>query len=135
MNAAPRQRSFSMLLRLFVPFVFFVVHSLAHAQSWPAKPIKIIVPYPPGGTSDILARALSPGLQAALGQPIVVENKPGATGNVGADFVAKSPPDGYTLLMGHIGTLAVAPSLYPKLPYDPRRDFAQIGRASCRERV
>src|SRR6187401_2218243 len=98
----------------------------AAAQSWPQRPIKIIVPYPPGGTSDILARALSPGLQAALGQPIVVENKPGATGNVGADFVAKSPPDGYTLLMADIGSLAISPSVFASLPFDPIKDFAPV---------
>ena len=96
------------------------------AQPWPAKPIKIIVPYPPGGTSDILARALSPGLQAAFGQAIVVENKPGATGNVGADFVAKSPPDGYTLLLADIGSLAISPSVFATLPFDPVKDFAPV---------
>jgi tripartite-type tricarboxylate transporter receptor subunit TctC len=98
----------------------------AAAQSWPQRPIKVIVPYPPGGTSDILARALGPGMQAALGQPWVVENKPGATGNVGADFVAKSPPDGYTLLLGDIGSLAIAPSVVTTLPFDPVKDFAPV---------
>jgi tripartite-type tricarboxylate transporter receptor subunit TctC len=98
----------------------------AFAQAWPAKPIKIIVPYPPGGTSDILARALGPGLTAALGQPVVIENKPGATGNVGADFVAKSPPDGYTVLLGDIGSLAIAPSVFTALPFDPVKDFAPV---------
>src|SRR6188508_2894258 len=98
----------------------------AAAQSWPTKPIKVIVPYPPGGTSDILARALGPGMQAALGQPWVVENKPGATGNVGADFVAKSPADGYTLLLGDIGSLAIAPSVVTTLPFDPVKDFAPV---------
>ena len=98
----------------------------AAAQSWPQKTIKIIVPYPPGGTSDILARAIGPGLTAALGQPVIVENKPGATGNVGADFVAKSPPDGYTLLLGDIGSLAIAPSVVTALPFDPVRDFAPV---------
>jgi len=93
---------------------------------WPNKPIKVIVPYPPGGTSDILARALGPGMQAALGQPWVVENKPGATGNVGADFVAKSPADGYTLLLGDIGSLAIAPSVVTTLPFDPVKDFAPV---------
>jgi tripartite-type tricarboxylate transporter receptor subunit TctC len=96
------------------------------AAQWPNKPIKVIVPYPPGGTSDILARALGPGMQAALGQPWVVENKPGATGNVGADFVAKSPADGYTLLLGDIGSLAIAPSVVTTLPFDPVKDFAPV---------
>src|SRR5215468_418397 len=98
----------------------------AFAQAWPTKTIKIIVPYPPGGTSDILARALGPGLQAALGQPVIVENKPGATGNIGADFVAKSPPDGYTLLLADIGSLAISPSVFPTLPFDPVKDFAPV---------
>lgn len=98
----------------------------AAAQGWPAKPIKVIVPYPPGGTSDILARALGPGMQQALGQPWVVENKPGATGNVGADFVAKSPADGYTVMLADIGSLAISPSVFKELPFDPVKDFAPV---------
>src|SRR5205085_7128308 len=106
--------------------LFALFACAALAQQWPSKSIKIIVPYPAGGTSDILARALAPGLQAALGQPIIVENKPGATGNVGADFVAKSPPDGYTLLLADIGSLAISPSVFPTLPFDPVKDFAPV---------
>jgi len=98
----------------------------AAAQSWPSKPLKVIVPYPPGGTSDILARAIGPGITAALGQPVVIENKPGATGNVGADFVAKSPADGYTLLLADIGSLAISPSVLPTLPFEPVKDFAPV---------
>jgi tripartite-type tricarboxylate transporter receptor subunit TctC len=98
----------------------------AAAQPYPNKAIRIIVPYPAGGTSDILARALGPGLTAALGQPIIVENKPGSTGNVGADLVAKSPPDGYTLLLADIGSLAISPSIFPTLPFDPVKDFAPV---------
>jgi tripartite-type tricarboxylate transporter receptor subunit TctC len=98
----------------------------ALAQSWPARPIRIIVPYPPGGTSDILARALAPGLEASLGQPVVVENKAGATGNLGADYVAKSAPDGYTLLLGDIGSLAISPSVFATLPFDPVKDFTPV---------
>jgi tripartite-type tricarboxylate transporter receptor subunit TctC len=98
----------------------------AAAQGWPTKPIKVIVPYPPGGTSDILARALGPGMQAAFGQPWVVENKPGATGNVGADFVAKSPADGYTVMLADIGSLAISPSVFRDLPFDPVKDFAPV---------
>jgi tripartite-type tricarboxylate transporter receptor subunit TctC len=97
-----------------------------NAQQWPQKTIKIIIPYPPGGTSDILARALGPGLTATLGQPVIVENKPGATGNIGADLVAKSPPDGYTVLLADIGSLAIAPSVVTTLPFDPVRDFAPV---------
>ena len=99
---------------------------LVHAQAFPNKTIKFIVPYPPGGTSDILARSLGPKLTEALGQPVLVENKPGATGNIGADFVAKSPADGYTLLLADIGSLAIAPSVFPTLPFDPVKDFAPV---------
>ena len=98
----------------------------ALAQAWPAKPIKIIVPYPPGGTSDILARAVGQKMSEAYGQPVVVENKPGATGNIGADFVAKSPPDGYTLMLADIGSLAISPSVNTSLPFDPVKDFAPV---------
>jgi tripartite-type tricarboxylate transporter receptor subunit TctC len=95
-------------------------------QAWPAKAIKIIVPYPPGGTSDILARAVGQKLAQSYGQPVLVENKPGATGNIGADFVAKAPPDGYTLLLADIGSLAIAPSVVATLPFDPVKDFAPV---------
>jgi tripartite-type tricarboxylate transporter receptor subunit TctC len=95
-------------------------------QAWPSKPLKIIVPYPPGGTSDILARSVGQKLSEQYGQPVVVENKPGATGNIGADFVAKSPPDGYTLLLADIGSLAIAPSVVATLPFDPVKDFAPV---------
>ncbi|HEY2627674.1 MAG TPA: tripartite tricarboxylate transporter substrate binding protein [Usitatibacter sp.] len=98
----------------------------ALADAWPSKPIRIIVPYPPGGTSDILARALGPGIQAALGQPVVVENKPGATGNLGADYVAKAAPDGYVFLLADIGSLAISPSVFPDLTFDPVKDFAPV---------
>jgi tripartite-type tricarboxylate transporter receptor subunit TctC len=100
--------------------------SLAHAQTYPAKPIRIIVPYAPGGTSDILARQIGPKLTEAWGQPVIVENKPGANGNVGADFVAKSAPDGYTLLLTDLGGLVISASVYPKLPFDPARDFSAV---------
>lgn len=97
-----------------------------HAQSWPAKPIHLVVPFTPGGSSDILGRAIAQKLQEAWGQPVVIDNVPGAGGSLGADRVAKAAPDGYTLLMGHIGNLAVAPAIYPKLPYDPLRHFTPV---------
>ncbi|HTS86553.1 MAG TPA: tripartite tricarboxylate transporter substrate binding protein [Usitatibacter sp.] len=102
------------------------VGGIALADTWPSKPIRIIVPYPPGGTSDILARALGPGITAALGQPVVVENKPGATGNLGADYVAKSKPDGTVFLLADIGSLAISPSVSSELPFDPVKDFAPV---------
>ena len=98
----------------------------ALAQSaWPSKPVRIVVPFAPGGTTDILARALAPELSRAFGQPFVIENKPGAGGNVGADLVAKST-DGHTLLMGTVGTHAINASLYPKMPYDHVKDFVPV---------
>jgi len=96
------------------------------AQTYPNKPIRIIVPYAAGGTSDILARQIGPKLTEAWGQPVIVENKPGANGNVGADFVAKSAPDGYTLLLTDLGGLVISPSVYPKLPFDPSKDFSPV---------
>jgi tripartite-type tricarboxylate transporter receptor subunit TctC len=99
----------------------------AHAQGgWPSKPVRIVVPFAAGGTTDILARALAPELQKAFGQPFVVDNQPGAGGNNGAAEVAKSPNDGHTLLMGTVGTHAINPSLYPKMPYDAVKDFAPV---------
>ena len=96
------------------------------AQSWPARPIRIIVPYPPGGSSDIIARAISQALSEALKQPVVVENRAGANGNLGADAVAKSAPDGYTLLLCDTGALAISPSVYTKLPFDPSKDLRGV---------
>jgi tripartite-type tricarboxylate transporter receptor subunit TctC len=96
------------------------------AQSWPSRPVHLVVPYAPGGPVDLSARLLAPGLQQALGQPVVVENKPGAGGNIGADFVAKSAADGHTLVMGAIATHAINPALYRNFPYDPVRDFRHI---------
>jgi tripartite-type tricarboxylate transporter receptor subunit TctC len=99
----------------------------ARAQSaWPGKPVRIVVPFAAGGTTDILARAIAPELQRVFGQPFVVDNKPGAGGNSGAAEVAKSPADGYTLLMGTVGTHAINPALYPKMPYDHVKDFAPV---------
>lgn len=99
----------------------------AHAQGqWPTKPVRIVVPFAPGGTTDILARAMAPELSRAFGQPFIVDNRGGAGGNIGADMVAKAAPDGYTLLMGTVGTHGINRALYSKLPYDPIKDFAPI---------
>ena len=112
--------------RLLVSLLASLAAASALAQGYPAKPIRIIVPFAPGGNVDITARLVAPGLSEALGQPVVVENKPGAGGTIGADQVVKSPADGYTLLMGSNSTFSVAPSLYPKNPYNPLRDFAPV---------
>jgi tripartite-type tricarboxylate transporter receptor subunit TctC len=97
-----------------------------NAAAWPSHPIHLVVPFTPGGSTDILARAIGQKLSEAWGQPVVIDNMPGAGGSIGADRVAKAAPDGYTLLMGHIGTLAVTPSIYPNLPYDPIKSFAPV---------
>lgn len=93
------------------------------AEQWPAKPIRLIVPYPPGGSSDIIARSIGKVMSQELGQPIVIDNKPGANGNLGAEFVARAQPDGYTWLLCDLGALAISPSVYTKLGFDPSRDL------------
>lgn len=98
------------------------------AQSFPDKPIQLIVGFPPGGGVDIVARQLADKLSEQLGQRVVVENKPGAAGNVAMEYVARAKPDGYTLLMGNLGMLTANPALYPKLPFDPGQDFTPIAR-------
>ncbi|MFZ4649570.1 MAG: tripartite tricarboxylate transporter substrate binding protein [Rubrivivax sp.] len=100
-------------------------HAFAQG-AWPAKPVRIVVPFAAAGTTDILARALAPELQRVFGQPFVIDNKPGAGGNTGSAEVAKAAPDGYTLLMGTVGTHAINPSLYPKMPYDAVKDFVPV---------
>ncbi len=98
----------------------------AGAQAWPSKTIRIVVPYPPGGSSDIIARAISQPLSEALKQTVVVDNKPGANGNTGSDSVARSPADGYTLLLCDVGALAISPSVYTKLPFNPSKDLQGV---------
>ena len=93
---------------------------------WPNKPVRLVVPFAPAGTTDILARSIAPELSKALGQSFIVDNKTGAGGNIGADAVAKSPPDGYHVLMGTVGTHAINAALYPKMSYDPARDFVPV---------
>jgi tripartite-type tricarboxylate transporter receptor subunit TctC len=99
---------------------------LAHAQEFPAKPFRFVVPYPAGGSLDAMARILGNRLSESTKQQWIVENKPGAGGNIGADFVAKSAPDGYTVLMGAVATHAINPALYPKMPYDAQKDFVPL---------
>jgi tripartite-type tricarboxylate transporter receptor subunit TctC len=99
-------------------------------QSYPTKPIRFIVTFPPGGSSDLIARALAPALSDRLRQQVLVENKPGAGGNIGMDLVAKAAPDGYTMGLGAAGALAANVSLYPKMPYDPVKDFAPVSNVA-----
>ncbi len=113
-------------MRTLVAVLACALASAVHAQSYPSKPIRLVVPYAAGGTSDILARQIGPKLGEAWGQPVVVENRTGANGNVGADFVAKSEKDGYTLLLTDLGGLVISASVYPKLPFDPSKDFSPV---------
>ena len=98
----------------------------AAAQAYPSKPIRLIVPFTPAGSTDIFARIVGQKLSESLKQQVVIENRPGAGGSIGAELAAKAPADGYTLLMGHIGTLAINPALYPKLPYDAVKSFTPV---------
>ena len=111
---------------LFATLLLAALTATAQAQTWPSKPIKYIVPFAAGGTTDILARTISDKLSIALGQPVIVENKPGAGGGVGAAETAKAPPDGYTVMGGTISTHAINATLYSNLPYDPVKDFVAI---------
>src|SRR4029450_10110472 len=121
-----RKESMMLSRRPFVPLALAASPPRAAAQAYPAKPIRLVVPFPPGGGTDILARVIGQKLSESLGQPVVVENKPGAGGSIGVDAVAKSPADGYTLVIGQTSNLAVNPTLYPKLPYNPLEDLAPI---------
>jgi tripartite-type tricarboxylate transporter receptor subunit TctC len=117
------------MLRILLAIIALIgVAGLASAQSYPSRQVRIVVPFPPGGTSDILARTIGTRLSAPLGQAVVVENRPGAGGNIAADHVAKSAPDGYTLIMG-TSSLAISQSLYKKLTYNLVQDFAPITQA------
>jgi tripartite-type tricarboxylate transporter receptor subunit TctC len=101
-----------------------------HAQSWPSKPIKVVVNFPPGGAADQIARAVALPLQEALGQPVVVENRGGSGGNIGGETVARSPADGYTLLMSSGGMVSVNPHIYPKMSFDPAKDLVPVASAA-----
>jgi len=114
-------------LALLLPFL--AAGTGAAAQEWPSQPVRIVVPFTPGTGMDILARTVGPKLSAMWGQPVVVENKPGASGNIGTNFVVKSPPDGYTLMMG-ASTVVMNLALYKDMPYDPIADLAPIGLAT-----
>jgi len=116
-------------MRWIAVLLALVVAMPSAAQDYPSRPVKIVVSYAPGGSNDVVARVIAPELQKELGQSFVVENRAGASGTIGADMVAKSPPDGYTLFMG-AGAHALAPSLFKKLPYDLVKDFAPVSLAA-----
>jgi len=120
---ATRLRTLALIL---LAAIALVAPPMAGAQAYPSRPVKLVVPFPPGGSLDIAGRLIAQRLTEMWGQAVVVENKPGAGGNIGADFVAKSTPDGYTILLGALSTHAVNPNLYAKMPYDAVKDFAPI---------
>ena len=111
---------------LFAATLVVAASAVSAQTTWPTKPVRIVVPFAPGGTTDLLARAVAPELSKAFGQSFVVDNRAGAGGNVGAELVARAPADGYTLLMGTVGTHGINKSLYKRLPFDPQKDFAPI---------
>lgn len=115
-----------MIVKYFVVVLLAITFSSAAAQNYPARPIRLIVPYPPGGNVDITARTIGPPLSDVLGQPVIVDNRPGGGGNLGANLVAKSAPDGYTLLMGSSGPVSINPIVFKDIPYDSTKDFAPI---------
>ncbi len=114
----------------YLSLALLVFITAANAQSYPSKPIHLIVPFPPGGPTDIVGRLVAQKISEGIGQPVVVENRPGAGGTVGSSAAAKAAPDGYTLLYGSTSTLAIAPSLYRNIPYDPRKAFAPVSLVS-----
>src|SRR5882672_4851178 len=106
--------------------LLFALVTVAHAQPYPSRPVRLIVLFPPGGSTDILSRALAQKLSEGLSQPVVIDNRPGAGGSIGSEAAAKAAPDGYTLVMGQLGPLAVSPAIYKNLPYDPVKSFAPV---------
>ena len=116
----------TVLATCIAPFASAQPTSTNSGQAYPAKPIRCVVPYPPGGPTDIIGRVIAQKLAESLGQPVIIDNRGGASGTIGSEHVARSPADGYTLLWGTPGTHGIAPSIYPKLGYDPVKDFAHI---------
>src|SRR5215510_7040161 len=118
-------------MRRLLPLVLALVVCGAHAQGYPSRPLKMVVGFPPGGGTDVVARIIAPPLSELLGQPVVIENRPGATGTAAAATVAKSPADGYTIMMGHVSVNAIAPAMFSNLSYDVIKDFAPVGIAAA----
>ncbi len=118
------------LLIVFSFLVALIMNAFAHAQAYPAKPVRLIVPFAPGGTTDVLARLVAQKLGESLGQQFIIENKPGAGGNIGAEIAVKSPADGYTLVMSFDGTMAINPNTYAKMPFDPQKDLVAVANVA-----
>ena len=125
MNPSPSSRRRLLTAALLVASSLALPQAIAQSD-WPTKPIRFVVPFAPGGTSEIVARAVAAELSKQLGQTVYVENKPGSAGTVAMSDVAKSPPDGYTMILGHVGTLAVNPTMLANQPYDVNRDFVPV---------
>src|SRR5512143_2406001 len=125
-SIASRTRAAGLAVMAAIACCLLAAGGTAAAQTWPTRPVKLVVPFPPGGPLDTIGRAIAQKLTEAWGQSVVVDNRPGAGGNIGADLVAKSAPDGSTVVMGALSTHAVNPSLYPSMPYDAAKDFAPI---------
>jgi tripartite-type tricarboxylate transporter receptor subunit TctC len=123
------------MIRFLFPLLLFFAVPLGHAQGWPQKPVRIIVPFAPGGASDLMPRLVGEKLSAMWNQPVVIDNRPGAAGNIGMELGAKSPPDGYTLLSAPNGNLVVNPHMYSKLAYDVFKDLAPVTRIAAVENV
>jgi tripartite-type tricarboxylate transporter receptor subunit TctC len=115
-----------MKTQLILGAALLAATTVAAAQNYPQRPVRFVVPYAPGGSTDTLARSMGGKLSELLGQQVVVDNRPGANGDIGMSIVAKAPPDGYSIVLGYIANLAIGPSLYAKMPYDPVKDFATI---------
>jgi tripartite-type tricarboxylate transporter receptor subunit TctC len=128
--AASASRLLGFTAALTLAGALFSPSSWAQARAWPEKPVRVVIGFPAGGPLDQHARLLADRMQAALGQPVIVEYKPGAGGSVGAEFVAKSAPDGYTVLLANTGTMVINPALYTKLPYDTLKDFVPLARTA-----
>ncbi len=124
-----RRALFVATLPLLVAAGTFALAPSAQAQAWPSKPLRWFIPFPPGGGTDVMSRVMAQKLSERIGQPVVVENRPGSGGTIGLEAAARAPADGYNLVMGQAANLAVAPALYKKLPYDPVKDFAPITNA------
>lgn len=117
-------------MKFLAALILSIAAGGAAAQAYPAKPVRLLVPFAPGGTTDVLARLLGQRLSEGLGQQFVVENRPGAGGNIGTELAARAPADGYTLVMSFDGTMAINPSVYRKLPFDPQRDLAPVANVA-----
>src|SRR5471030_2131875 len=118
------------LLRVLAFFVALLMNAVVYAQAYPAKPVRLIVPFAPGGTTDVLARLVAQKLTESLAQQFIIENKPGAGGNIGTELAVKSPADGYTLVMSFDGTMAINPNTYAKMPFDPQKDLIAVANVA-----